>query len=260
MSLMDTRSGVLAEMSSNKSDRSMSPSTLSEEGRRELIARQHRALYGNESATGGFAPQGGYSEDGNAQRDSSSGVPTSSAGGIRGNSPRGMDPFGMGQSGTQSGPTDNSTQDTSNASQESGRGNSAASPVTGTAPGNFTSFESAAQQGGKPSSSPSGGESPTRQVTKSTTAPIGSGMGPIGSRPQQQGQNPGLNKRTTSPLPSSLNYNFGPSEQSNNERAGSSNSSSNNAQKENSSQSMGPWGTGSGVWGSNKIGATSVWG
>ena len=257
---MDICLGVLAEMSSNKSDRSMSPSTLSEEGRRGLIARQHRALYGNEGAAGGFVPQGGYSEDGNAQRDSSSGVPTSSAGGIRGNSPRGMDPFGMGQAGTQSGPTDNSTQDTSNASQESGRGNSAASPVTGTAPGNFTNFESAAQQGGKPSSSPSGGESPTRQVAKSTTAPIGSGMGPIGSRPQQQGQNPGLNKRTTSPLPSSLNYNFGSSEQNNNERAGSSNSSSNNAQKENSSQSMGAWGTGSGVWGSNKIGATSVWG
>jgi hypothetical protein len=265
---MDVRSGVLAEMSSNKSDRSMSPSTLSEEGRRELIARQHRALYGNEGAAGGFTPQGGYSDDGNTPRDSSSGVPTSSAGGMRGNSPRGMDPFGIGQSATQSGPTDNSAQDTSNASQESGRGNTAASPATGTAPGNFTNFESASQQAGKPSTSPTGGESPTRQITKSTTAPISMGMGPIGSRPQQQqqqqqqqGQNQGLNKRTTSPLPSSLNYNFGSNEQSNsnNERAGSSNSN-NNAQKENGNQSMGAWATGSGVWGSNKIGATSVWG
>jgi hypothetical protein len=258
---MDIRSGVLAEMSSNKSDRSMSPSTLSEEGRRELIARQHRALYGNESTTGGFAPQGGYSDDGNTQRDSSSGVPTSSAGGIRGNSPRGMDPFGMGQSTGQSGPTENNAQDSSNAAQECTRGNNAASPATGTAPGNFTSFESASQQAGKPSTSPPGGESPTRQVTKSTTAPIGSGMGPIGSRPQQQqGQNQGLNKRTTSPLPS-LNYNFGSNEptNNNNERAGSSNSNS-NAQKETPNPSIGAWGTGSGVWGSNKIGATSVWG
>src|SRR5256886_4493046 len=115
MSLMDIRSGVLAEMSSNKSDRSMSPSTLSEEGRRGLIARQHRALYGNEGAAGGVAPQGGYSEDGNAQRDSSSGVPTLSARGIRGDFPRGMDSVGMGQSCTQKGPNDNSTQDTSNA-------------------------------------------------------------------------------------------------------------------------------------------------
>ena len=240
----------------------MSPSTLSEEGRRELIARQHRALYGNETAAGGFAPQGGYSDDGNTQRDPSSGGPPSSAGGMRGNSPRGMDPFGMGQSATQGGPTDNNAQDTSNASQEPGRGNNVASPATGTAPGNFTSFESTSQQAGKPSTSPAGGESPTRQVTKSTTAPIGSGMGPIGSRPQPlQSQNAGLNKRTTSPLPSSLSYNFGPSEQNNlnSERAGSSNSNT-NTHKENSNPSMGAWGTGSGVWGSNKIGATSVWG
>ena len=248
-------------MSSNKSDRSMSPSTLSEEGRRELIARQHRALYGNEGAASGFAPQGGYSDDANTPRDSSSGVPTSSAGGIRGNSPRGMDPFGMGQSASQSGPTDHNAQDTSNPSHESGRGNSVTSPATGTAPGNFASFESASQQGGKPSTSPTGGDSPTRQVIKATTAPIGSGIGPIGSRPQQQqSQNAGLNKRTTSPMPSSLSYNFGTNEQNNNnERAGSSNSNNNN-QKDNSNPSMGAWGTGSGVWGSNKIGATSVWG
>src|SRR2546423_12563077 len=103
MSLMDIRSGVLAEMSSNKSDRSMSPSTLSEEGRRGLIARQHRALYGNEGAAGGVAPPGGYSEDGKAPRDSSSGVPTSSAGGIRGESPRGMGPLCMGPSGSPKG-------------------------------------------------------------------------------------------------------------------------------------------------------------
>ena len=242
----------------------MSPSTLSEEGRRELIARQHRALYGNEGAAGGFVPQASFSDDGTTQRDSSSGVPTSSATAMRGNSPRGLDPFGMGQSSTQSGPTDNNAQEISNTSQESGRGNSATSPTAGTVPGNFTSFENASQQAGKPSTSPTGGESPTRQVAKSTTAPIGSGMGPIGSRPQQQqSQNAGLNKRTTSPLPSSLNYNFASNEQNtsntNNEHAGSSNSN-NTAQKESSNSSMGAWGTGSGVWGSNKIGATSVWG
>ena len=272
---MDTRSGVLAEMSSNKSDRSMSPSTLSEEGRRELIARQHRALYGSDGASGGFAPPGPYSDDGNTARDSASGVPTSSAGGMRGNSPRGMDPFGMGQSAAQGGPTDSTAQDASTTSQEPGRGNNAASPAAGSAPGNFTTFESASQQTSKPSTSPAGGGSPTRQVTKATTAPIGSGMGPIGSRPQQQqqqqqpqqpqaSQNQGLSKRTTSPLPSSLNYNFGSNEQNsnnnnNNERAGSSNSNT-NAPKENANQSMGAWGAGSGVWGSNKIGATSVWG
>ncbi len=234
----------------------MSPSALSEEGRRELIARQHRALYGNEAGAPGFMPQSGYSDDGNSSREQS-GAPTSSAGGIRGNSPRGMDPFGMGQS--TSGTNDNNVQNASNAPQDTGRGESAASPATGTVPSTFGNFESAAQQAGK--TSPSGGESPSRQVTKSTTAPIGSGMGPIGSRPaqQQQAQNSGVNKRTTSPLPPSLNYGFGSNENSN-ERAGSSNSNNNTQKDSSSSAAMGAWGTGSGVWGSNKIGATSVWG
>lgn len=249
-------------MSSNKSERSMSPSTLSEEGRRELIARQHRALYGNEGGAAGFVPQSGYSDDGNAPREQSSGVPTSSAGGMRGSSPRGMDPFGMGQSATQSGPGENNAQNNSTAQQDPGRGESSASPSTGTAPSSFSNFESATQQAGK-STSPSGGESPSRGVAKSTTAPIGSGMGPIGSRPaqQQQSQNNGLTKRTTSPLPSSLNYGFGPNEQNtSNERAGSSNSNNNTQKDSGSNPAMGAWGTGSGVWGSNKIGATSVWG
>jgi hypothetical protein len=48
--------GLLAEMSGNKSERSLSPAAMSEEGRRELIARQHRALYGNDSPA--FYPPG----------------------------------------------------------------------------------------------------------------------------------------------------------------------------------------------------------
>ena len=241
----DTRPGVLAEMSSNKSDRSMSPSTMSEEGRRELIARQHRALYGNDGA--GFMPQGGFSDEG-SNRDPSSAAPGSS-GGMRGNSPRGMDPFGMGQPAGQ-----NSTGD-NNAQGESVRPDAGSKQVTGTAP-SFSGFESSTQQG---KTSPAGGESPSRGISKATTAPIGGGMGPIGSRPaQQQPQNTALNKRTTSPLPSQHDS-FGFGQPNNNERAGSSNSNSN--QKDSGSNpSMGAWGTGSGVWGSNKIGATSVWG
>lgn len=247
----------------------MSPSAMSEESRRELIARQHRALYGNEAAAAAAAgfPQSGYSDDGNTPREPSSGVPTSSAGGMRGNSPRGMDPFGMSQSAIQGGSSDNNNaQSTSAATQDSGRGDRSASPLSsGTGPTQYSNFDNAAQQSGK-TTSPSGGESPTRQIAKSTTAPIGSGMGLIGSRPtqQQQAQNAGLNKRTTSPLPS-LNYGFGPNENNsstnnNNERAGSSNSN-NNAQKDSGpNPAMSAWGTGSGVWGSNKIGATSVWG
>ncbi|EGD99017.1 hypothetical protein TESG_06378 [Trichophyton tonsurans CBS 112818] len=41
---------LLADISGDKSDRSMSPAAMTEESRRDLIARQHRALYGNDSA------------------------------------------------------------------------------------------------------------------------------------------------------------------------------------------------------------------
>lgn len=226
--------GLLAEMASNKSERSMSPSTLSEEGRRELIARQHRALYGAETA--GFAGSQGHYEDATG-RDQGGSAPTSATSGARGQSPRGIDPFGshgQGQDGNV---------------QASGTGErSTASPTT-------------QQNTGKIPTPPNGDESNhSRQISKSTTAPLQGNMGPIGSRPtgQQHAPAQSLNKRTTSPLPSSLGYGFGNSD-SNNERSQSSNSNVNN-QKESNAPSMGTWGTGSGVWGSNKIGATSVWG
>ena len=251
-------SGVLADMASNKSDRSMSPGAASEEGRRELIARQHRALYGSDSAAP-FLPAGGFNDEGNVPQDQGTGVPTSSASGARGNSPRGMDPFGMGQPPSQATSNDKNVQGASATQPESSRTDNS-SPVGGPNSAGFGN-----QQGGK-SSSPSGGESPSRQLPKSNTAPIGSGMAPIGSRPtqqqqQQQSTNPTINKRTTSPLPSPLGYGFGAGEQNsaNNERAGSSNSNPNAQKDANSTPSMSAWGTGSGVWGSNKIGAT-VWG
>jgi len=85
-------------------------------------------------------------------------------------------------------------------------------------------------------------------------------MGPIGSRPNAQAApSQSLNKRTTSPLPSSMGYNFGTNEQIA-DRAPSSNSNSNAPKESSSGSGMGAWGTGSGVWGNNKIGTTSVWG
>ena len=209
----------------------MSPSTISEEGRRELIARQHRALYGNEGAA--FIPQSGFGDE--QQQASTKGQ------GARGPSPRNMDPFGMPNQSQQ--PGDQS-------SQAVGQADKTASPP-GPASNNFNKA---------PTPPTADDSSHSRQLSKSTTAPITGGMAPIGSRPtgqQAPGQN--LNKRTTSPLPSTLSYGFGAAEQSN-ERTGSSNSN-NNTQKDNApNPSMGTWGTGSGVWGSNKIGATSVWG
>lgn len=206
-------------MASNKSDRSMSPSGISEEGRRELIARQHRALYGNDgnllNASAGYPGEDGQQQPGSTP-----------IGGPRGPSPRTMDRFGA--------PGQVQGQDSSDQ-----------------APGNkptFGGFDPAVASGSGPNDD--GGHS--RQLSKSTTAPLSGGMAPIGSRPNPQNQP--LNKRTTSPMP----YGFGAADQSN-ERSNSSNSNT-NAQKEGSGNTSMGWGTGSGVWGNNKIGTTSVWG
>ncbi len=256
-----TLSGVLAEMSSNKSDRSMSPSTMSEESRRELLARQHRALYGNDA--GNFLPQGGFGEEGPSGRDQSSTILPTNVGGIRGNSPRTADLFGMVQASGQQASGERVNPASSLSNQDGGRVETATSPAAGTATAQFGNLDSSVQQPSNTSTSPASGESPTRGVTKSTTAPIGSGMGPIGTRLSHQQPPPSqsINKRSTTPLTSPMNnYGFGSSEPAkNNERSGSSNSNPSAAQKE-ANSGMGAWGTGSGVWGSNKIGATSVWG
>ena len=208
----------------------MSPS-ISEEGRRELIARQHRALYGNEGAA--FVPQSGFGDE---QQSGSGKAP-----GARGPSPRGMEPFNLPGQSQQPGDA------ASHPMSQSEKSGTPAVPTT-------TGFNQA------PASATAEDTSHARQLSKSTTAPLGGGMAPIGSRPtiqQAPGQN--LNKRTTSPLPSSVPYGFAAAEQSS-DRAGSSNSN-NNTQKENTSNpNIGTWGTGSGVWGTNKIGATSLWG
>lgn len=203
----------------------MSPSTLSEEGRRELIARQHRALYGPDGP--GFSPSNQYNADGNPTEQSTQGQNNNQSG-MRGPSPRGVDRFGM-PSQTDNGQQNNEGKTTSPSSHQQGK-----------APTPPTAEDSAH----------------SRTISKSTTAPVTGSMGPIGSRPNQQhtsGQP--LNKRTTSPLPGSLGYAFGAGDQ-NNER--NSSSTSNTAPKDNSANpGIGAWGTGSGVW-SNKIGA-SVW-
>lgn len=250
----DFSEGVLAEMSSNKSDRSMSPSTLSEEGRRELIARQHRALYGAENPA--FAGQVPFTGDDAAGRDQGIAVPPGTAGAVRGPSPRGIDPFGIpGQAQQGEGNMQGAAP-----GQDGSRIEKAASPSAQASSG-FGNLDASVSSSGKAPTPPSGEESShSRQISKSTTAPVNSGMAPIGSRPNnQQAPNQSLNKRTTSPLPPSLGYGFGSSEQ-NADRANSANSASNAAKESSGNPGTGAWGTGSGVWGSNKIGTTSVWG
>src|SRR6266536_4850162 len=142
-------------MSSNKSDRSMSPASMTEESRRELIARQHRDLYGNESAA--FFPAGGIGSDASRPETQGSSVPTS-AGGARGPSPRSaMDHFNAPDGSNQAAPAGPSADST----QQRSRADSTASPNSATQtsvnptsnPAGFSLFDNAAQQSSHTSAS-----------------------------------------------------------------------------------------------------------
>jgi hypothetical protein len=239
---------------------------MSEESRRELIARQHRALYGNESPAF-FAP-GSLGEDAHSSRadNTNSGTPTSVSGGVRGPSPRAVDPFGMGQSQPeglgQGGPNPTG-------GRQSPRANSTTSPNTG-ANSSYGLYENVnIEQPNTSNSSPGGADSPSsRQLSSKSAGHLGS-VGPIGSRPSQpvtsQAQNPALNKRSTTPLPSPLGFGFAPNESANtvNERSNSSASNPTNAGHAGTKESAfsSGWGSNSGVWGSKNLGVqASVWG
>ncbi|CAP98845.1 hypothetical protein E8E15_007516 [Penicillium rubens] len=191
---------LLAEMSASKSDRSTSPAAVSEDSRRELLARQHRALYGNESPA--FFPPGAFSDD-NPRPDSQAGGGTPSSG-VRGSSPRGMDPFGLTQAGT-------TNAEATTGLQSPSRANSTSSPSSAI----NASFGT--EQPVTSASSPGADSPSSRQATsKPAAGPIGS-VGPIGSRPAP-GQtsappaNPALNKRSITPLPSPLGLGFTPAD------------------------------------------------
>ncbi|KAF2187229.1 hypothetical protein K469DRAFT_569691 [Zopfia rhizophila CBS 207.26] len=190
-------------VSGAKSDRSMSPNAMSEEERRELIARQHRALYGDGSAL--------YSGN-NPTSSQDVRVQTSAAG--RGASPLAFDPFGMqAQNASNEGAVQmpSRDKDATGGAQEV-RANSNSSPSSNQNP-TFSLFENTQQASRTSNSSPGG--SPPRQGPKSTN---GSGVAPIGTRPTtNQGQPAGapLSKRSTTPLPSPLSYSYNASEQNN---------------------------------------------
>ncbi|KAL5047565.1 hypothetical protein BDW71DRAFT_38609 [Aspergillus fruticulosus] len=251
---------LLAEMSAGKSDRSLSPAAVNEESRRELLARQHRALYGNESPA--FFPPTSLADEG-SRPDSQTG--------IRGASPRSVDPFS--QVSISGGP-DGIAQANANPSviQSPSRANSTSSPSSGINPV-FGKYDGAEQP--VTSASSPGADSPSsRQAqSKANAGPIGS-VGPIGTRPAPQAgptqaSNPALNKRSTTPLPSPLGFGF-TSNESINDRSMSMSAASNPA-----TSAAGPsgvkdpsggvglgWSNSSGVWGSKAgLGVqASVWG
>jgi hypothetical protein len=216
---------------------------MSEEERRELIARQHRALYGDQSAL--------YS---NNNPTSSQDVRVNSSGSGRGQSPLAFDPFSMqGPNGPNEGavqmpPRD---KDATGGAQE-GR-NSSPSATQNAA---FSLFENSQQASRTSNSSP--GASPPHQGQKAN----GSSVAPIGTRPSgNQGQAGGapLSKRATTPLPSPLSYSYNASEQGNTGPT----SSSASLNPSSTVTDKGPiWGNKSGVWGSGPSQGVqaSVWG
>ena len=252
---------------------------MNEEDRRELIARQHRALYGNEAAP--FAENGPLGDAGAAARPSISGA--------RGPSPLAYDPFGMSQAmGQAQGPSvpgDNAVPNPSSDQhqqqqqavasgpssvgqqqpQQRSRANSNSSPSSN--PTGFSLFDNnTAQQSSRTSTSSPGG-SPPRQggVPKTSNA----GVAPIGTRPNPsssgQASNPSLGgkQRSTTPLPSPLSYGFNSSEQDIGANERSTSAASNPTAGNQEQQANLGWGSKSAVWGNNKssLGVqASVWG
>ncbi|KAL9586240.1 MAG: hypothetical protein Q9212_001016 [Teloschistes hypoglaucus] len=260
--------------SQNKSDRATSPNTMNEEDRRELIARQHRALYGNDG--GALFDGARANEEGQTPRpgNQSAGAP-SSASGTRGASPRTFDPYALGQNQAQGNIAEAATQaihseqSQHHAStgpspkpqqqQQRSRTNSNASPASANNQQSFSLFENAQQQSSRTSTSSPGDSSPH---TGKPPGPTSGSVAPIGTRPaQSQAANPALNKSSTTPIPSPLGYGFASNENQsmNNERSASAASNPAPGAKDGSLA----WGSSSGVWGNkNPLGGVqqSVWG
>lgn len=227
-------------------DRTISPSSgMSEEERRDLIARQRSALYGESQ----FSEAGGFAEDGGATRPATQGSnPTASR-----HSPLAFDHFTGQNASLENGVAEQNQSQATQPQGQRSRANSTSSPSSNAA--NFSLFENAQQSSRTSTSSPGG--SPPRQG-KATT---GSSVAPIGTRPAQAA-NPALTKqRSITPLPSPLSYGFAANEEngnvSNGDRATSAASNPSSAATD---VGLG-WGTKSGVWGKNSLGVqASVWG
>lgn len=223
----------------------MSPNTMSEEDRRELIARQHRALYGDTSSL--------YGADAPNSRPQSQDVRVSNSG--RGPSPLAFDPYGVqvtsgGESAVQMPPRDHP--------------NNTTSPVSNSTTQQSYSLMTGAQQSSRTSNSSPGESPPPGQGAKGSAG----GVAPIGTRPPQAptSAGSGMNQRSTTPLtPSSLGYGYSGDSQTGasgkDER--STSASSNPPLADNKGVGLGGWGGNSGVWGSGKGSLAvqpSVWG
>lgn len=234
-----------------KPDRTMSPgSGMSEEERRDLIARQRSALYGD----GSFSENSGFDENG-TPRPGTQGSGSQPAVGMRGHSPLAFDHF-KGQTSQAEIPSQQATAESSGQTQGQGqqrsRANSTSSPSSNPT-SSFSVFESAAQQSSRTSTSSPGGSPPRK-------APTSSGVAPIGTRPAPS--NPALNKRSTTPLPSPLSYGFAAANDSDGKQGNDKDGRTATPTAAAGNQDGLGWGSKSGgVWGKNSLGVqASVWG
>jgi hypothetical protein len=216
---------------------------MSEDDRRELIARQHRALYGDTSSI--------YGSDGSGSRPQSQDV--RSANPNRGPSPLAFDPYGVQAQQNAEGAVQMPPRDRLTNTASPGTGQPTQQP--------FTLLGDAQPTNRTSNSSP--GESPPPGQNQKAPPP---GVAPIGTRPTQAPNSAGgLNKRSTTPLtPSSLSYGFSADPQNaaanQDER---STSAASNPPGDKTVTGLGGWGGNSGVWGSGKGSLAvqpSVWG
>jgi hypothetical protein len=212
---------------------------MSEEERRKLIASQRSALYG----------EGPYVDETGTPHPGMPGPPRGPPS-LRGVSPLayeyGRTPPIHPQAGSQP-PVEGSGMgpQTSNPSDPT-RTNSTSSPAP-----NVPSQQQ--QQTASPGSSPSLGGAPNSKPSQ------GPAVAPIGTRPSGNSAQPTI-KRSTPPVPSSLNQGYTTSEAESSGAASQSNPSSAAAEAPNNGLSG--WGGRSGsVWGNNRSGQqASVWG
>ncbi|EPS45665.1 hypothetical protein H072_358 [Dactylellina haptotyla CBS 200.50] len=258
----------------NGKERVISPGTMSEDERRELIARQHRALYGERRDEEPLSTFDLHSRGSNPPSTAGS-----VSGGTRGPSPLAFDPFGYQNGNQQDGfiqtPVSEHPAGTNGVSPTRSRTNSVSSPSSKAGYNVHQEFK--ATQSSRTSASSPGG-SPPRLGRVSTTPVTNSGVAPIGTRPISSSQIPppnvGLQKRSTTPIPSPLGYsNYqgddsynspgnassaapGSNKPSANERSASAASNHTTSSQDPSNMA---WG--SKVWGGKGLGpVASVWG
>ncbi|ORY60702.1 uncharacterized protein BCR38DRAFT_44961 [Pseudomassariella vexata] len=240
---------VLAEMSypGTKPDRALSPGSMSEDDRRDLIARQRSALYGDTSS----GENGGFGDENGAPRSGAPGLSTGPSS-HRGHSPLAYDYSRGAPEGVAPARDGQGSRAGSNASPQS-------NPSNSKGPFDNTIQQASCTSNSSPSGSPPRQGNASNQTGNNTVAPIGTR--PAGAA---QPTNPALNKRSTTPLPSPLSHGYtasgngtGNVEENNPAPGAPPNPSSATPDGYNG------WGNRPGVWGKQTSGLgvqASVWG